>query len=351
MIEVVTAPTQQHTILDALPKAELHLHLEGSIRPETAVELAGRHGTRLTPDDVTQRYRYSDFAGFIESFKWVTSFLREPEDYALITRKLLDELIRQRVVYAEITISAGVMLRRMQNVGANFTAIREAADGVLYRGIRTAWIFDAARQFGPEAAMEISRCAAKLHRSGVVAFGMGGDELSFPAAHFRPAFNLARSEGLRIVCHAGEIGGPESVREAVEVLGAERIGHGIAVMHDQALAKSLANRHVVLEICPSSNLATGALAKQTGKPDASLADHPLRKLLELGSLVTLSTDDPAMFHTDLLAEYSHAASLGLSKERLLQLAEQSFNVAFLPPIDKRKLLDDFRAAAKAEALL
>ncbi len=351
LIEIVNELAQQRTVLDALPKAELHLHLEGSIRPEAAVELAARHGTRLTLEDVTARYNYSNFTGFIESFKWVTSFLREPEDYAFITRKLLEELIRQRVVYAEITISAGVMLRRMQNVEANFNAIREAADGVLYRRLRTAWIFDAARQFGPEAAMEVSRCASKLHRSGIVAFGMGGDELSFPAAHFRPAFDLARGEGLRIVCHAGEIGGPESVREAVEILGAERIGHGIAVVHDEVLAKSLANRHAVLEICPSSNLATGALAKQTGKPDASLADHPLRKLLDLGSLVTISTDDPAMFHTDLLAEYSHAASLGISKEQLLQLAEQSFNAAFLPPIDKRKLLEDFRAAAKPDALL
>lgn len=351
MNRAVTQPTQQRTILDALPKAELHLHLEGSIRPETAVELAARHGTRLTLNDVAARYNYSDFAGFIESFKWVTSFLREPEDYALITRKLLEELIQQRVVYAEITISAGVMLRRMQNVEANFTAIREAAEGALYHRIRTAWIFDAARQFGPEAAIEVSRCAVKLHRSGVVAFGMGGDELSFPASHFRPSFDLARGEGLRIVCHAGEIGGPESVVEAAEILGAERIGHGISVMHDEALAKSLANRQVVLEICPSSNLATGALAKQTGKPAASLADHPLRKLLELGSLVTLSTDDPAMFHTNLLAEYSHAASLSLSKEQLLRLAEQSFNAAFLPATDKHKLVEDFRAAAKAEHLL
>jgi adenosine deaminase len=351
LIEIVSGPAQQRTILDALPKAELHLHLEGSIRPETAVELAGRHGTRLTLDDVTARYSYSNFAGFIESFKWVTSFLREPEDYALITRKLLEELIRQRVVYAEITISAGVMLRRMQNVEANFTAIREAAESALYGRLRTAWIFDAARQFGPEAAVEVSRCASKLHRAGVVAFGMGGDELSFPATHFRPAFDSARAEGLRIVCHAGEIGVSQAVRDAVEILGAERIGHGIAVMHDEALARSLAHRHVVLEICPSSNLATGALARQTGRANASLADHPLRKLLELGSLVTLSTDDPAMFHTDLLAEYSHAASLGLSKEQLMRLAEQSFNAAFLPPMEKRRLLEDFRAAAKVEALL
>ena len=341
----------QPTILDALPKAELHLHLEGSIRPETAAELAERHGTRITPAEVAARYSYSNFAGFIEAFKWVTSFLRDPEDYALITKKLAEELVRQNVVYAEITISAGVMLRRMQDVEANFTAICETSQSVPFSRLHTAWIFDATRQFGADAAMEAARWAARLGRSGVVAFGMGGDELAFPTVNFRPAFDLARSEGLRIVCHAGEIGGPESIREAVEILGAERIGHGIAAMHDVALAESLATRHIVLENCPTSNLATGALAKQTGNPAASLADHPLAKLLGGGSLVTLSTDDPGMFHTDLRTEYSRAASLGLSNSQLLQLAEQSFRSAFLPPVDKRRLLDDFRAAAKSAGLL
>jgi aminodeoxyfutalosine deaminase len=342
---------RQPTILDALPKAELHLHLEGSIRPETAVELAGRHGVKLTPEEVVGRYNYSNFAGFIEAFKWVTSFLRDPEDYAVITRKLAEDLVRQNVVYAEITISVGVMLRRMQNVEANFTAIREASESVLFRRLRTNWIFDAARQFGPEAASEVARTAAKLSRSGVIGFGMGGDELAFPTVNFHPAFDLARNEGLRIVCHAGEVGGPESVKEAVDILGAERIGHGIAVMHDPALATSLANRKVVLENCLSSNLRTGALAKQTGKPAVSVADHPLAKLIAQGSLVTVSTDDPAMFHTDLLTEYSHAASLGLSREQLLQLAEQSFSAAFLPPVEKRQLLEDFRSAAKSAGLL
>jgi aminodeoxyfutalosine deaminase len=347
----VTQSPHRPTIVDTLPKAELHLHLEGSIRPDTAIELAGRHGTKLTADEVAARYTYSNFLGFIESFKWVTSFLRDPQDYALITRKLLEELVRQNVVYAEITISAGVILRRMQNVEANFAAIREMSESVPFHRIRTAWIFDAARQFGPEAAMEVSRWASKLHRTGIVAFGMGGDELAGPTVNFRPAFDLARSEGLRVVCHAGEVGGPESVREAVDILGAERIGHGIAVMHDPALAESLATRRVVLENCPTSNVATGALAKQTGKPDTTLADHPLKKLLDQGSLVTLSTDDPGMFHTDLLTEYSRAASLGLSNEELLRLAEQSFSAAFLPPIDKRQLLDDFRSAAKSAGLL
>jgi aminodeoxyfutalosine deaminase len=347
----VTPTPRQPTIVDKLPKAEIHLHLEGSIRPETAVELAARHGVKITPEEVAKRYNYSDFLGFIETFKWVTSFLRDPDDYRLIVQRLAEELIRQNVVYAEITISTGVMLRRMQNVEANFEVIVETANCVPFRKLRTGWIFDNARQWGADAAKEVARWAAKLQKTGVIAFGMGGDELAFPTANFRPAFDLARNEGLRIVCHAGEIGGSESVREAIEILGAERIGHGIAVMNDPALADSLFRRKVVLENCPTSNICTGALAKQTGNPSATLKDHPLRKFIERGVPVTLSTDDPGMFHTDLLTEYSIAASLGLSNEQLLQLAEQSFSAAFLSADEKRRYLDDFRAAAKSSGLV
>lgn len=339
--------TQSTAFLTPLPKAELHLHLEGTIRPETARELAARHDVELSAKEVAARYHHSDFAGFIETFKWVTSFLRDPEDYAIITRRMCEELVRQNVVYAEVTISTGVMLRRMQNVEANFEAIVEAASGVLYHRLRTAWIFDCVRQFGPDAAMEVARWAAKLQQKGVIAFGMGGDELTLPTTTFRPAFTFARSEGLRLVCHAGEIGGPELVREAVEILGAERIGHGIALMHDHALAESLATRRIVLENCPTSNLCTGALAKQLGRPSASMQDHPLRAFVEHNWPVTLSTDDPGLFHTDLLNEYACAASLGLTQQQLLHLAEQSFTAAFLPPDGKRLLLENFRTAAKA----
>lgn len=339
------------TIVDSLPKAELHVHLEGSIRPETAVELAARHSAKIPLEEVAARYQFADFSGFIESFKWVTSFLRDPKDYALVTRRLMDELIRQNVVYAEITISAGVMLLRRQNIEANLAAICETAQNLRYESIRTAWILDCVRQFGSEPAMHIARIAARFQGSGIVAFGMGGDELAVPARDFRPAFEFARSHGLRLVCHAGELGGCETVREAVEILGAERIGHGIAVMHDPALGKSLAERGVVLENCLTSNLATGALAKQTGKASVTLSDYPLPKLLSAGSLVTLSTDDPAMFSTDLLTEYSRAASLGLSPRQLLHLAEQSFRAAFLPLDDKRAYIETFRAAANSASAL
>jgi aminodeoxyfutalosine deaminase len=339
------------TAIDALPKAELHLHLEGSIRPEMAAKLAARHGVALTAEEVAARYNYSNFNGFLETFKWVTSFLRTPEDYALITRQLCEELVRQNVVYAEVTISAGVMLRRMQNLEATVSAIRDVTQSVPFSRLRTAFILDATRQFGPDPAKEVARWASKLQSLGVVAFGMGGDELAYPTVNFRPSFDLARQEGLRIVCHAGEVGGPESMREAIELLGAERIGHGIAALRDPAFADSLAHRRVVLENCLTSNLCTGALARQTEKLDASLQDHPLADFMKRGISVTLSTDDPGMFHTDLLTEYSKAASLGLSPQQLVHLAEQSFHAAFLPPVDKRKYLDDFRGAAKTAGLL
>jgi aminodeoxyfutalosine deaminase len=347
---VTTPTTREPTVVDSLPKAELHLHLEGTIRPETALELAARHGVKLKREEVAARYNYSDFPGFLEAFKWVTSYLREPEDYALVTRHLAEELLRQNVVYAEVSISAGVMLRRTQNVEANLNAINETAKSVPFARLRMAWILDATRQFGPDAAVEVARCASQLQRLGVVAFGLGGDELSGPTVNFRPAFDLARNEGLHLTCHAGEVGGPELVRESIDLLSAERIGHGIAVMRDPALAEFLAARRVPLEICPTSNLCTGALAKQTGKADASLQDHPLAKFIKQGLTVMLSTDDPAMFHTDLLTEYSAAASLGLSSPQLVQLAEQSFSASFLPPEDKRRMLDEFRAAAKSVLL-
>ena len=264
-------------------------------------------------------------------------------------------MIRQKVVYSEFTISVGVMLRRMQNVEANIAAIRETLDGVLYRRLRVGLIFDCVRQFGADAAMEVARSASKLQPLGVVAFGMGGDELALPTVNFRSVFEFARSSGLHAVCHAGEIGGPEYVREAVELLGAERIGHGIAVMNDPALAEWLITRRVVLENCPTSNLCTNALA-EADRQGKRLAGRSILFRLSwkkgLTRIVTLSSDDPGMFETDLLGEYAEvAASLGLTQPQLLRLAENSFSAAFLPPIEKRQLLEDFRAAAKSRGLL
>ena len=330
------------TWIAALPKAELHLHLEGSIEPATAVELAAQHGVRLTREEVAARYAYPDFAGFLEAFKWVTSFLRAPADYALIAERLGEQLLRQNVVYAEVTLSVGVMLRRGQDVEANFAALREAGERVRAKGLRIQWIFDAVRQFGPDAAMEVARLAAEMKSAGVVAFGMGGDELALPAIDFRGVYDHAAGEGLHRLVHAGEVGGPEAVREAVELLGAERIGHGIAAMRHERTMDFLAARQIPLEICPTSNLRTGALARQLGKNDAGIEDHPLHQLLARGVPVTLATDDPAMFHTDLVREYSLGLQLGLSPAELADIAKMGFEFAFLSADERRGLLDNLR---------
>jgi adenosine deaminase len=335
----------------AVPKAELHLHLEGSIRPRTAVELAARHGLTLTEQQAAARYQDTDFLGFLDAFKWVTAFLREPADYALITRRLAEELLAQNVVYAEVTLALGVLLWRNQQPEPVFDALWQVAQEFAPRGLTLRWIPDGTWQFGAEAAVGAARAAVRAKDRGVIAFGMGGDEMAIPLRAFRPAYDIAASAGLHRVAHAGEIGPPQHVRDAVERLGAKRIGHGIATMHDPALAELLTARRIPLEICPASNLCTGALARQLGKPQATLAEHPLKRFIESGLPVTLSTDDPAMFHTDLLSEYANCTSaLGLSAAETLRLAQASFEHSFLPSERKSDYLRCFLDAVAAAGL-
>ncbi len=322
----------------SLPKAELHLHLEGSIRPAVACALAARHGFALTEAEVRHRYDYSNFAEFIEAFKWVTSFLREPGDFALLAGDLAEQLLEQHVVYAEVTLSVGVMLLRRQDPQANFEAILAATEPFEKRGLRLNWIFDAVRQFGPEPALEVVEAARRCASPRIVAFGIGGDELSVPTREFRYAYLRARSSGLHGLIHAGEIGGPEKIREAVEILGVERIGHGIAAIHDPALMDLLAERRIPLEVCPTSNLRTGALARQLHNPGATLQQHPLPQLLRHGIPVVLSTDDPAMFHASLLGEYEIAAQMGLSEGELVGLHSNAVEHSFLSDEARRAYL-------------
>jgi len=333
-----------------LPKAELHLHLEGSLDPATAVELGARYGDAFDESTVTARYATRDFAAFIEAYKWVTSYLRAPADYALAASRLAEVLISQNVVYAEVTLSAGVMLLRKQDVAANFRAIREAVAPYEPRGLRLQWILDAVRQFGAAAAREVARCAVELRNEGVVAFGMGGDELALPASDFREVYDWVAANGLRRLVHAGEIGGPESVCDAVEVLGAERIGHGIAAARDPRLLSLLAERSIHLEICPTSNLRTGALARQLSAAEPTISQHPLPQILRSGVPLSISTDDPAMFETDLHREYAALADILLSTQEILRVAEGAFSGAFLPPAEKADLLKRFRNGVAALSL-
>ena len=321
----------------SLPQAELHLHLEGSIQPATVCALTAQHNIILTEDEVRRRYTYRDFTGFIDAFKWVTSFLREPGDYGLIARDLSEHLLTQNVVYAEVTLSIGVMLLRKQRPEANFEAILRATEPFEKKGLRLNWIFDAARQFGAEAAMEVVNAATRCHSKAIVAFGTGGDEMSVATEEFRPVYEQAANTELHLLMHAGEVGGPEKIREAIEMLHVERIGHGIAAAHDPALMDLLVDHRIPLEICPESNVRTGALAKLLRRPDVRIEDHPLPQLWRHGIPIVLSTDDPAMFHTTLQGEYENAAKMGLSETELVRLAEMSFEHAFLSQHEKLAL--------------
>lgn len=323
--------------ISSLTKAELHLHLEGSIQPPTVCALTERYGIPLTQDEVRRRYTYGDFASFINAFKWVTSFLREPRDYGLIAHDLAEHLLLQGVVYAEVTLSIGVMLLRKQRPEANFEAILQSTEPFSARGLRLNWVFDAARQFGAEAAMEVVAAAKRCGSKKIVAFGIGGDEMSVATREFRPVYDRAANNGLHLLIHAGEVGGPEKIREAIELLHVERIGHGIAAAQDPALMDLLRDRRIPLEICPVSNICTRALANQLKNQDASLLDHPLPQLWRHGIPIVLSTDDPAMFHTTLLSEYENAAKMGMNALELAQLAEMSFEHAFLSEHEKLAL--------------
>jgi aminodeoxyfutalosine deaminase len=320
--------------ISSLPKAELHLHLEGSIQPATVCALTAEHNILLTEDEVRRRYSYRDFTGFIDAFKWVTSFLREPRDYGLIARDLSEHLLTQGVVYAEVTLSIGVMLLRKQKPEVNFEAILRATEPFEKKGLRLNWVFDAARQFGAEAAMEVVNAAKHCQSKTIVAFGIGGDEMSVATEEFRQVYEQAANSGLHLLMHAGEVGGPEKIREAIEFLNVERIGHGIAAAQDPSLVDLLADRRIPLEICPESNIRTGALARQLHLPEARITDHPLPQLWRHGVPIVLSTDDPAMFHTTLEAEYKNAAQTGLNEAELARLVDMSFEHAFLPENEK-----------------
>ena len=332
-------------LISAIPKAELHLHLEGSIEPATAVELAARHGVAISEEEVRERYAPGDFAKFLEGFKWVTSFLQAPDDYALITERLAEQLLAQNVVYAEVTLSIGVMLLRKQDPLANFAAIRAAAKNYESRGLRMQFIFDAVRQFGARAAEEVVSLASQCVPEGVTAFGIGGDELALPAKDFVRVYERAGAAGLGRLIHAGEIGNASAIQEAVAILGVTRVGHGIAAMNDSRVMDFLAQRGITLELCPTSNIRTGALARQLGKSSARIEEHPLKLFFDRGILVALSTDDPAMFETTLLSEYALAArTMGMQADALVRVAEMGFENSFLSVETKARYLKSLRAA-------
>jgi aminodeoxyfutalosine deaminase len=299
--------------LQRLPKAELHLHLEGSVDPETLHEL----DPASSLEECRAIYSYADFNAFLKAFGAVGKRLRTPADYALVTRRLVERLAAQNVRYAEITLAVGVILWKGQEPDPIFEAVHEAVAGF---PVTVRWIFDAVRQFGVEPAMRVAELAAERVDQDVVAYGIGGSEQQGPASWFTEVFAFARRSGLRLTAHAGESMGPESIWAALD-LGAERIGHGITAARDPALLRHLRERNIPLEVCITSNLVTGVVPR--------LEDHPVRQLYDAGVPVVLNSDDPAMFGCTLTVEFGLAArAFGFTEEELRGIAANGFRYSF-----------------------
>jgi len=334
----MSAPARPNSFILTLPKAELHLHLEGSIDLPTLLELRTRHGKPGTLADIEGLYRYQDFNGFLMAFKAVTEYLQTPEDFELITYRLMKKLKGENVLHAEVYVSVGVCLWRKQDFAALFAGMERGRQrGERDFGISLLWIFDAVRQFGAEAAQQVAELAVQYKGASVVGFGIGGDELKAPPEMFREVYAYAADHGLRLTAHAGENAGPESVWGALN-LRAERIGHGLTACQDSELVEELSKRQIPIEICLTSNLRTGCCT--------SLIDHPVRHYFDEGIMITLNTDDPAMFSTSLSQEYQLAQEkFAFTDEHLRELARNSFEASFLPAEKKVNFLNLFDAIA------
>ena len=338
----------------ALPKAELHLHLEGTVDPATLAELSRRHPTPLatdnnrytniadsgrvfTEEEAQALYEYKDFTGFLLAFKAVTERLRTAEDYELVAYRMMQKLHVQNVLHAEAYVSVGVIHWR----GGEFAPLFEGLERGRKRGehdfgMSLYWIFDAVRHFGTKAAERVLDETSALRNISdcIVGIGLGGDERRAAPELFRDVYARAASEGLRLTVHAGETAGPESIWATLRELKADRIGHGLHADDDPALVTYLAEQQIPVEVCISSNVLTGCCP--------SIEQHPLRKLYDAGVLVTLNTDDPDMFRTSLGREYRIAQnSLGFNASELRSLARNSIRASFLPEKKKQELLSIF----------
>lgn len=340
MAKAPAAPIDIPAWLRGLPKAELHLHLEGTITPETLVELSRRHDSNpLTLDHARAVYVYADFQAFLMAFKAVSERLQTVDDFELITYNMIRDLAAQGVVHTEVYISWGILLHFKPQL-----AIRDVMDAVERArirgekefGVSLLWLIDAVRHFGLEEAATVFRLAAELQPGypSIVGIGIGGDEARGPAEPFRALYAEAKAAGLRLTAHAGEstgpIEGPASIWSAINI-GAERIGHGLAAQHDADLLRILAERQIPIEINVTSNIRTGCC-------DA-VDQHPVREYFEGGLMLTINSDDPPMFGSNLLEEYILIQrEFAFSLDQMREFAANSIEASFLPPTRKLKLL-------------
>ncbi|MDP3893965.1 adenosine deaminase [Nocardioides sp.] len=329
--------TDLSRFIAGLPKAELHVHHVGSASPRIVAELAERHpGTVPSdPEELRAFFEFSDFAHFVEVYLAVVGLIRTAEDVRLLTYEIAREMAQgQSLRYAELTCTPYTSVLAGTPIEAFTEAIEDARVAAERDfGLALRWIYDIPGEAGLPAADTTLAYALDHGPDALVGFGLGGPEVGVPRPQFQPHFDAARAAGLRSVPHAGETTGPQTVWDAVRLLGAERIGHGTSAAQDPLLLQHLAEQGITLEVCPSSNLATRAVA--------SLAEHPLRTFVEAGVPVTINSDDPPMFGTTLNREYEIAADLlGLDAAGVAALATAAIDASFAP--------DDVRARVRAE---
>jgi aminodeoxyfutalosine deaminase len=332
--------TDLHPFIAGLPKAELHVHHVGSASPRIVAELAARHPDSVVPQDpeaLADYFTFTDFAHFITVYLSVVDLIRTPEDVRLLTFEVARDMARQRIRYAELTLTPFSSVRRGIPEEAFMEAIedaRKAAEAEL--GVVLRWIFDIPGEAGLEAAEQTTRLAVDLRPEGLIGFGLGGPEIGVPRPQFKPYFDRAVAAGLHSVPHAGETTGPGTIWDALTELRAERIGHGTSATQDPKLLAHLAEHRIPLEVCPTSNIATRAV------PD--FESHPIRDMVAAGVLVTINSDDPPMFGTDLNGEYGVAARLlGLDERGLAELAKNAVHASFLDQDGKTRLAAEIDA--------
>ncbi|MER7013611.1 adenosine deaminase [Saccharopolyspora sp. NPDC000359] len=339
------------SFIAALPKAELHVHLLGSADVATVAALAQRHPERGVPQDPAELaayYEFTDFAHFLEVYTAVNRLVTTEADVEHLVIGLAKALAADNTRYAEVTVTPLSHLRAGIDPVGLADALNSGRATAARLGVEIAWVFDVSGDDGPRAGMSTLDWVVRCAPPGTVAFGLGGPEAGVPRASFRESFAAARAAGLRSVPHAGETTGPGEVRSALTELGADRIGHGIGSATDPGLLAELAERGVPLEVCPTSNLRTGAVR--------SWAEHPLPRLLTAGVPVTIGTDDPGMFGTTPNLEYARCATqLGMTTTDLVSLARAGFDAAFCAPSTRQAMhaeLDAITAGrgVRAEAL-
>lgn len=316
-----------------LPKAELHVHQVGSASPRIVGELASRHpGTVPTePDALREFYTFRDFGHFIEVYLAVVDLVKDAEDVRLLTYEVAVEMAAQNIRYAELTCTPYTSVLTGVPIEAYTEAIEDARVAAERdHGIVLRWIYDIPGELGIPAAEATLSYALDHAPEGLVGFGLGGPEVGVPRPQFEPHFARARAAGLHSVPHAGETTGPQTVWDALELLGAERIGHGTSSVQDPDLLAHLVERRIPMEVCPTSNIATRAVA--------TLEEHPIRQMYDAGALVTVNSDDPPMFGTTLNREYVIAADLlGLDRAGVAGLARNAVDASFAPDEVKQRL--------------